>query len=180
MLRVPQNQIQYNYTIGKEFIYEASYKEYQGHYYEFNNNFFAGKEFDINAPILIKKNSDTINVLKNNPDTFKYSELLKFNPIDSNKNKKLKSIPITRIGGTKYFAKEINTSPIRIISISETDYFENIDKNVLYLFESLEYNDEFGFLYKEDSKIPELGIFVSEFSDDDNINFYVDENSSLN
>ena len=52
-IRIPQNQIVYKYTIGKEYMYTNTYREYQGHYYELNGRFFVGKEFNINSLELV-------------------------------------------------------------------------------------------------------------------------------
>jgi hypothetical protein len=165
-LRIPQNRIVTSqYTIGGEYILANSYKDYQGYYYETNGNFFAGSEFSTNAPKLLKKDSDQVNQLRLNPATQEYGNLLKTDPLS--KNKELKSIPLNlKEGEVKYFAKKLNTNPVKIICISEEDYFENIGKNTLYNFLALKYNVEFGFEYKESNKdIPEIGFFLSDSSD---------------
>jgi hypothetical protein len=162
-VRIPQNQITTNkYTTGKEFVYEKTYKEYQGFYYEVNGKIFAGSEFSVNAPSLLRMGSDKINILKDNPETLAYANA-------SNsilyKQKDLTSIPLdTFKGGTKYLAKKLNSNPIRIIFISEEDYNDNI-KNTSYSLTALYYHSEWGFNIEEQNKkdIPEIDIFLADF-----------------
>jgi hypothetical protein len=168
-IKIPQNQIKYKYTIGKELMYVNTYKEYQGHYYELNNNFFVGKEFNINAPVLMPIKSDRVNPLLENPITFVYGNITKSftSNLLINNNKELKSIPInSKEEGFKYFAKKLNTSPIKIIAISEEDYLNNINTNKLYSFTEVFYDIELGFEISEENtqKIPEIDIFLENFS----------------
>jgi hypothetical protein len=165
-IRIPSNQILFKYTIGGEYIYQSNYKEYQGHYYEINGNTFAGREFNIDSPILIKKTSDKINPLLTSPNTFVYGKLTTLNILS---NKEIKSIPIdTSIDQVKYLAKKLNSNPVRIIFISEEDYNENINKNTLYSFTIIDYNPEWGFTITDKNKkdIPEIDIFLKEYSQD--------------
>jgi len=74
-IRIPQNRIQYKYTSGKELMYEKTYQEYQGYYYELNGKLFPGKEFNSNAPTLIKINSDKVNSLLTNSSTYTYGKV---------------------------------------------------------------------------------------------------------
>jgi len=53
-MKVPANIIETKYTSGNEFVFSFNYKYYQGYYYELNDKIFAGKEFNINAPELVK------------------------------------------------------------------------------------------------------------------------------
>ena len=82
-LRIPQNQIVANkYTIGKEYMYKDTYREYQGYYYELNNKLFTGKEFNSNAPelILIPKNNNVpsgFNSLLTKASTYVYGRISK-------------------------------------------------------------------------------------------------------
>lgn len=77
-LRIPQNQILTNkYTKGGEYLLLNTYKDYQGYYYEFNNKTFAGTEFNINAPEIIKRTSDRVNKLLLNPTTETYGKIAK-------------------------------------------------------------------------------------------------------
>jgi len=130
-IRIPQNQIQFKYTIGNEYIYQSNYKEYQGHYYELNNNTFAGKEFSINAPILIKKNSDKVDsFLLTNPEALNYQKLSKINL----NNFKIVSLPV---GGnepeadnvTSFYCKKKNDNIIKKI---DEDTYISLQTNSLY------------------------------------------------
>jgi hypothetical protein len=167
-VRIPQNQISPNkYTTGKEFVYEKTYKEYQGFYYEVNGKIFAGNEFSVNAPSLLRMGSDKINILKDNPETLAYANA-------SNsilyKQKDLVSIPLDAFeSGTKYLAQVLNSYPIRIIFISKEDYNNNL-KNPLYSLTSLYYHAEWGFNIEEQNKkdIPEIDIFLADFITVDN------------
>lgn len=163
-VRIPLNQIVTSrYTSGKEYIYETSYKEYIGYYYELNGKIFAGKEFRYDAPILIKINSDSINILKLNPKTNLYSAI---SNSTMTKEKKIVSIPLILSDGTKYFAKKLNSNPIRIFFVSEDTYNENFNKNVLYSFTFLNFDMEWGFSITDQNRkdIPEIDLFLKEYS----------------
>ena len=117
-IRIPLNQIVTSkYTIGKEYLVLNTYKEYQGFYYEFNNKFFAGKEFDINSPELIKMNSDKVNPLLVNPKTSTYGK------ISNTKITTDKIVSLPTGGNTKeanlnevnFYCKKINTNIIKRI-----------------------------------------------------------------
>jgi hypothetical protein len=165
-VRVPQNQVvESKYTIGKEYLLVNTYKEYQGYYYELNNKFFAGKEFNTNAPELIKITSDKINNLKLNPKTSTYSNISNANLSD---NKIIPSLPIVFNFGDAYlyFAKKLNSNPVKIIHISEEDYNNNLGKNLLYSYTKVECNQEWGFNITDQNikDIPEIEIFLEQYS----------------
>lgn len=52
-IRIPSNQIIYNYTSGGEYTVKTTYEDYQGYYYTLNGNTYAGRSFDINNPMLV-------------------------------------------------------------------------------------------------------------------------------
>jgi uncharacterized protein with gpF-like domain len=158
-LRIPQNKIQFKYTIGNEYIYADSYKNYQGHYYEINNSFFAGKEFKLNAPILIKKDSSNINLLKSNPKTVEYAN------ISGTKltNQKITSYyfnPDTTDNVFRYFTKKINENIIKEIN---EDNFNLIKNNLMYASVSLYYQSNFNEneLNEAEKKIPGLKEYIN-------------------
>jgi hypothetical protein len=164
-MRVPANIIIENkYTLGKELIYDKTYKEYQGYYYEINDKLFAGKEFDPKALQLIRINSIDINLLRLNPKTATYGNLTK-TTLPSNR---VISIPFNSQSGLKYLAKQLNSSPIRIFFVSKETY-EREKTNPLYSFTSLYYESEFGFDITDISRkeIPEIDIFLAEYSNKD-------------
>jgi len=123
-LRIPQSQIVTSkYTIGGEYILADSYKDYQGYYYETNGNFFVGKEFNINAPRLLKKDSDQVNQLKLNPATSTYAKISGIKLIDV----KIESFQYNPWAQTedvvnRYFTKNPNQSSILIKEINRETY----------------------------------------------------------
>ena len=75
-IRIPKNIIvESKYTIGNEYILLSSYQQYQGYYYEMNGKYFAGKEFDQNAPELQKILSSKSNNLLTLASTFLFGKL---------------------------------------------------------------------------------------------------------
>jgi len=124
-LRIPSNQIKFNYTAGKEYMFISTHNEYQGHYYKFNGKTFAGKEFDLYAPELIKipvdnKGSSLFNPLLTNAATYLYGKI---------SNTQINNFTPTSIVGKvsqektiRYFTKKINNNPILIKEISKEDY----------------------------------------------------------
>jgi hypothetical protein len=135
-LKIPSNQIKFNYTAGGEYILKDTYRDYQGYYYETNGKTFAGKEFNQYAPelekIQIKEgNNRRFNPLLASAATFIYGKISKFK-IDT-------YIPVS-IGGrakleetTRYFIKKINNNPILIKEINEEDFKKlQIQPNPIY------------------------------------------------
>jgi len=157
-VRVPSNQIvKSKYTIGKEYLVESTYKEYQGYYYELNGKFFAGKVFNTNALTLIKLDVTTVNHLLFNPLTYLYGKISGMNV----NSQQVKSI-IYQIGLTpdiRYFAYHISQNLIKEI---DKDTFTNIQSDPLYKTTALTYNG--GFSNKElmlaETKIPGITDFV--------------------
>jgi hypothetical protein len=162
-MRIPLNTINTEkYTIGKEFIFESTYKEYQGYYYEYNNKTFVGREFNPKALRLLKLGSSEVNPLKLNPATSVYANLKEIKIY----NNKIPSIPFQPIdSGTKYLAKQLNSNPIRIVFTTK-DAWENSNIYPEYIFTSIDYQSEFGFDITEENvkAIPEIRIFLSEYS----------------
>jgi len=167
-IRIPLNQVvESKYTAGGEYLLLNTHSEYKGYYYESNNKFFAGKEFNINSPEIIKFTSGKVNTLLLNPSTEMYGKISNVNLF---KSKELKSIPIDYTkGGFHYFAKKNNSNPAKVICISEEDYNNNIGVNPLYSFTEIEFNIEFGFSFTEKNfeDIPEIGLMLSNFDPTD-------------
>jgi len=160
-MRIPSNIIEIKYTSGNEFVFSFNYKFYQGYYYEFNDKFFIGREFNIDAPEIIKANGKEINTGLTDPKTFKYSLLSKTKP----NNNKLISIPLDFKVGFKYLAKQIASNPIRIIFTTKEAFLKATDYPG-YVFTSISFEPEFGFLITEENKkaIPEIDTFLAEYS----------------
>jgi len=159
---LPSNKINFQYTIGKEYMYESNYIEYQGYYYEINNRFFVGNEFNTNAPTLIKINSDNVNLLKINPKTTLYSKISNASIVKN----ELPSIPLIFLSEDKYLAKKLNSNPIRIFFISKDTFEKNNGKNSLYSFTKVQFDEEWGFEITSQNKkdIPEIDIFLKQYS----------------
>jgi hypothetical protein len=136
-MRVPSNIITTNkYTIGDEFVYPNTNKSYTGYYYEINGSFFQGKTFNANSPKIIKKQDS--NKLLDNPATKTYAQLANITSQQLLTPEYI-HLPFTKIPATdfsdsditRYFIKQLNTSPILI---RETDRisFQNLTNNSLY------------------------------------------------
>jgi len=155
-IRIPQNQIKYQYTAGKEYMLESNYREYQGYYYELKGKTFAGKEFNSNAPVLIKINSSNVNTLLTNASTYAYARIsgIKINT----------STPPSFIyryeSDTRYFIYNVSKKIIKEISKETFDIFQS---NPLYI--SVELNFTTGFndqeLNEAEKKIPGIKEFVN-------------------
>jgi hypothetical protein len=168
-VRIPLNQqITTKYTAGKEYMFNSTYREYIGHYYELNNRLFAGKEFNSLSPEIVLIQSDKINKLLTNPNTFVYGKISKNILLES---KELPSIQATRIQGTNYLAKKNNLFPVKIIFISEDVYNENFQNNVLYSFTEVYLDQELGWQINEQNikDIPEIILFLRGEVEDGNL-----------
>lgn len=121
-MKIPSNIIEIKYTSDKEFVFSLNYKYYQGYYYELNGKTFAGKEFNANAPELIRSNSSNVNTLLTDSKTYTYGFLSKV---------KLNSVSPSSIiskgninGGIRYFSKKNNTNPILIREITKETFIQ--------------------------------------------------------
>lgn len=131
-LRIPQNQIVYKYTSGKEYMLSSTYKEYQGYYYGFNGKLYAGKEFSNASPELMKIKSDNVNILLTNPNTYVYGKI---------SNIKITKPKITTTNSiseaqTKdiiqnYFIRNTTVLPITIKQVNKETY-NNLKNNNIY------------------------------------------------
>jgi hypothetical protein len=132
-MKIPSNLIKTGeYTIGGKYMYAASYKIYQGYYYEINNKVFAGKEFNINAPELVKINSAVVNTLLTQVSTYTYGKLSK-SKINTSKIKGI--IPSNSDANTdivNFYCKKLNVNPILIKQIDEQTYL-NLKTDPLYI-----------------------------------------------
>jgi hypothetical protein len=155
-IKIPQNKIISNYTAGKEYILETTYKEYIGYYYELNNKTFAGKEFSTNAPVILKKDSSSINKLLENPLTRLYGKI-SGTKIDS-------SIPSSFVynyeSNTRYFIYQINKKQIKEIN---EDTFNIFQKNPLFISVKLSFTSGFNEqeLNDAEQKIPGIKTFAN-------------------
>ena len=191
-IRIPQNQIQYKYTIGKEYMYKDTYREYQGYYYELNNQLFAGKEFNSNAPILVpipittgNNNFLGFNSLLTNAATYVYGKIAKeklpnnFNPSSYIFQPKFSSVN-SRFTN-RYFIQKINTDPNNIsIKEIDEDSYTKIQTNPLFKSVKIIW-DTIGDNTNEINKANQTIIGIKEFLQDLNYstNFEDDGNEEI-
>jgi len=156
--KIPANLITTDYTSGKEFVYVSNYKPYQGYYYEINNKFFVGKEFDNNAPEIIKLTSSKINPLLLKATTSLFGQLSGI----TLSNIKIPSFFYKYQGDIRYFLAKNNTSPLLIKEIDKTS-FDQIQSNPLYTSVALIYKGGFSKneLKEAEKKIPGITTFVN-------------------
>jgi hypothetical protein len=157
-MRIPANIITENkYTIGKEYINKKTHKPYQGYYYELNNKFFAGKEFNNNAPELIKIKSDQVNNLLLTAATYIFGSLSKLKLTDQ----KIPSFFFKYESNIRYFTVKFNAKSL-IKEISK-ETFDQIQNNPLYLSVFLSYDGGFNDneLNEAEIKIPGIKTFVN-------------------
>jgi cell division protein FtsI/penicillin-binding protein 2 len=167
-IRIPQNQIvKSKYTIGKEYMFELTHREYQGYYYELNNKMYAGKEFNTNAPILVKIIPENINTLLTKASTYVYGRVSKtklsqskivssvFSPTEADYQKS---------STNRYFIKKLNSNPILIKEINE-ELYNQIQKDPLYISIIIKWNvtgDNTDVLKEAEKKIPGISIFLQD------------------
>jgi hypothetical protein len=165
-MNIPSNAITLNqYTLGKEFVYLTSNKEYTGYYYIVSDRYFAGKSFNINSPEIIKINSDKVNIFLTKPSTYTYGLLTKvkinktrvnsitFNPTDED---------IERGFKVRYFIKQLNVTPILIREVKK-DNFEELQSNSIYQTIQIDYyfNSTEEELNEIDKRMPGLKAYLS-------------------
>jgi hypothetical protein len=140
-MRIPSNLIKKGkYTSGNEFVIVSSKKTYQGYYYELNNKFFAGKEFNSNAPELAKIKATEVNLLLTRAATYVYGAL---SGAVLN-NKKPTSFLQGKNNSTRYFIKKLNFNPILIKEVDKIT-FDQFKIDPIYQTISLSYDPKTGF-----------------------------------
>jgi len=169
-IRIPQNQIVTSkYTIGKEYMYKDTYREYQGYYYELNNKLFTGKEFNSNAPelILIPKNNNVpsgFNSLLTKASTYVYGKISGTKIPSLN----ISSIPYKNDGGPEvldentppqFYCKKINNQPILIKQISEDD-FNILQSNPIYQTLRIDFKSQ-NYLEQAEKQMPGITTFLN-------------------
>jgi hypothetical protein len=135
-MKIPSNSIQYNYTSGNEFVNPNTNVPYQGYYYETNGTFFAGREFNANAPKIIKKENE--NKYLNDPKTATYARLTGLTSQNTSEPN-ITSLPQLNSegsrsiysGGPRFFTQKMNSNPITIKEIDEKTYV-SLQGNSLY------------------------------------------------
>ena len=164
-LRVPQNQIVTSkYTAGGEYLVEDTYRNYQGYYYEYNDATYAGKEFNIKSPVLIKKGSDDVNKLLLNPKTAQYAAISGIKINDG----KIHSLPKSHTtnsdkGGElflTFYYKKRNEEPTIIRVIDEQSYLSLQNNPVYQTTYTGTYQGKPKSIDEADKEVPGLKIFL--------------------
>ena len=138
-INLPPGLINFKYTQGGEYILQQNSKDYKGYYFEFKNEIYAGKEFNLNVANKLIKTAD---VISNPLDIY---EIISGAKIP--RSQEIPSIPFnpteeeyTRGNMMRYFIKKINKNNT-IIETNEST-FEKIQTNPLY--QTLAVNYSFG------------------------------------
>ena len=124
-MKIPSNLIQTGkYTSGGEYVEAISNKPYQGYYYELSGILYAGKEYNKNAPKLIKA-QEANQLYNNNLDTaiFSINSGITSQQLQSPPFYNLPVSDLTYRNATiRFFAKKTNNTPILIREINENAY----------------------------------------------------------
>jgi len=131
MAGLPTNIIVTKYTPGGEFVNMLTNAAYQGYYYEYNNRIFAGNQYSVNAPEIVRINSQNHNKLYNNTQTAIYSVSsgIKSKDITSPPVSSLPYPGISLTTSTKFFYKKHNDNIIKKI---DEDSYKSLQKNPIY------------------------------------------------
>jgi len=138
------------YTIGNEFVISKTYEPYQGYYYELSDKIYAGKEFNINAPELMRSQEVPALVKADK----KYASLTRVNlsTLTAPKVVNKKDLSQTDTQGKNYYtyyAKKLNSNPILIKQIDKEQYSKLKNNNVWQVIE-IETIPGDGFILPED------------------------------
>lgn len=164
--------INFKYTSGNEYVLQKTLKEYQGYYFEFGNEIYAGNRFELNINNKLVKSSN----IGNTP--LEAYEIIIGTKIP--RSQTVLSFPFNptiedfeRGSVIRYFVKKNN----RIDNIIETNKstFKEIQFNPLY--QTLEVNYSFAITEEEldelDKKMSGLKVFIQDYilptSSDENI-----------
>ena len=174
-VRIPKNQILIKYTTGGEYLLVSNYKDYQGYYYELNNRFFAGKNFNSNSPEIVKVSSLNPNLLaSSDAKLFKNLSNFNFNSVQPNAQQ------YTYESNARYFLAQNNVSPILIKEVSK-ETFQQFSNNPLYnsvvLTEGGLDEDE---VRQAEQKMPGITVFIGSSyttpnDDGDDSSFTIEE-----
>jgi len=155
-IRIPKNQtVESKYTSGGEYMFTSTQNEYKGYYYELNNKTYAGKEFNVNNPEIIKLQSDKYNTLLGSAATYIYGVVSK---VKLNNNKPT-SIPFDGNIKDRYFIKKINSNIIKEVN---EDNFIKLQSDPIYQTLSIKfsYNMTDQELNDLDKKMPGIKIYL--------------------
>lgn len=159
-LKPPSNLVvESKYTAGKEFKETLSLKDYQGYYYEYNNSYFAGETFDVNAveltPTRLRQPSPFLSSLT----SFAYSTIAGAVANTVVNNIKPQSYNYQYDSNTRYYSYSIKDQIIKEIN---KENFDALQSNPLFTTVSLSYNGGFNKIELDEAekKIPGIKTFV--------------------
>jgi hypothetical protein len=152
-IRLPQNQaVTSKYTSGKEYMFNSTYREYIGYYYELNGKLFAGKEFNANALELIKIDSSKTNKLLTNASTYVYGKISGTRIPNQKPVSHIfkKTDPNAQYVNRYFIQKIVDTNPILIKEINEENN-KQMQSNPLYKIITIKWDT----IYNNDTVIEE-------------------------
>lgn len=162
-MRIPKNKIQTGkYTQGNEFVELLSNKPYQGYYYELNNKFYIGKEYNSEAIEIIKaQQQNQLYNVSQNVALFSFLSGITSQALTS---PRVSGIPKTNfipkiniIDSTRYFSQKVNVNPIIIKEIDKETY-DSLQGNPLYITTFISPNQD---INKADQQMPGLKTWLS-------------------
>jgi len=162
-LRVPSDQVvESRYTTRGEFKEAISLKDYKGYYYEFNNKYFVGETFDVNALELIPTRLREPNPLLANLASFTYGVVAAAAASALMNKTKPTSHVFQYESTTRYYSYSIKEKIIKEINKENFDAIQSSKSNVLFTTVSLSYNGGFNNveLDEAEKKIPGIKTFV--------------------
>lgn len=161
MAGLPSNIVTTKYTPGGEFVNILTNVAYQGYYYEYNNRTYAGNQFNINAPEIVKINSQNHNKLYNNTQTAIYSVSsgIKSKDITATPVSSLPYPGISLTTSTKFFYKKHNDNVIKKI---DEDGYKSLQKNPIYQTTFVgTYNNKTQTIDQANQQVPGLKAFLA-------------------
>lgn len=161
--QIPANQINYKYTSGNEYMFVSTQRNYQGPYYEFNDKVYAGKEFNIDAPELVKITPKNLNPFLSQVASIVYGKLtkIKLNNI-SLQSYIFSPDKVNTNNITRYFIANIRNNPLIIKEVDEKT-FKEFQNDPLFISVSLLYQNSFkeSDLKEAEKKMPGITTFVN-------------------
>lgn len=163
MAGLPSNIITTKYTSGGEFVNALTNVAYKGYYYEYNNRTYAGDQYSVNAPEIVKINSQNHNRLYNNIQTAIYS-------VSSGiQSKDITAIPVASLPSsfpevnptslTRFFYKKHNDN---IIKKTDEDGYKSLQKNPIYQTTFIgTYNNKTQTIDQANQQVPGLKAFLA-------------------
>ena len=131
-MRIPKNIIETDkYTTGGELVYKETQTSYKGYYYILNNRYFAGKEYIVNAPELIKTQQSNTLLYRPSTAIFSAASGITSKSLRSPKVSSIQPNIVSNPTSTRYFSQQINVKPITIKEISKETY-DSLQGNSLF------------------------------------------------